>query len=173
MEKSSRNILRRCRQKIVDDLDVTDVLDHLLANEVVNEEQMEEIFSRPTRVARARCLLDVLVKRGPNLLQFFPVINLLTLGPKAFPVFLDSLRDNYSWLVEFMVENHAVDGWQKTVVISRIIISMIIISMIITSMIIISMIKTTNSHQNFAGGCSAFRAVGTRWCPPSAINNHI
>ena len=154
MEKSSRNILRRCRQKIVDDLDVTDVLDHLLANEVVNEEQMEEIFSRPTRVARARCLLDVLVKRGPNLLQFFPVINLLTPGPKAFPVFLDSLRDNYSWLVEFMVENHAVDGGQKTVVISMI-------------------IKTTNSHQNFAGGCSAFRAVGTRWCPPSAINNHI
>ena len=153
MEKSSRNILRRCRQKIVDDLDVTDVLDHLLANEVVNEEQMEEIFSRPTRVARARCLLDVLVKRGPNLLQFFPVINLLTLGPKAFPVFLDSLRDNYSWLVEFMVENHAVDGGQKTVV--------------------ISMIITRNSHQNFAGGCSAFRAVGTRWCPPSAINNHI
>ena len=152
MEKSSRNILRRCRQKIVDDLDVTDVLDHLLANEVVNEEQMEEIFSRPTRVARARCLLDVLVKRGPNL--FFPVINLLTLGPKAFPVFLDSLRDNYSWLVEFMVENHAVDGGQKTVVISMI-------------------IKTTNSHQNLAGGCSAFRAVGTRWCPPSAINNHI
>ena len=154
MEKSSRNILRRCRQKIVDDLDVTDVLDHLLANEVVNEEQMEEIFSRPTRVARARCLLDVLVKRGPNLLQFFPVINLLTPGPKAFPVFLDSLRDNYSWLVELMVENHAVDGGQKTVVISMI-------------------IKTTNSHQNFAGGCSAFRAVGTRWCPPSAINNHI
>ena len=153
MEKSSRNILRRCRQKIVDDLDVTDVLDHLLANEVVNEEQMEEIFSRPTRVARARCLLDVLVKRGPNLLQFFPVINLLTPGPKAFPVFLDSLRDNYSWLVELMVENHAVDGGQKTVVISRIIIR--------------------NSHQNFAGGCSAFRAVGTRWCPPSAINNHI
>ena len=153
MEKSSRNILRRCRQKIVDDLDVTDVLDHLLANEVVNEEQMEEIFSRPTRVARARCLLDVLVKRGPNLLQFFPVINLLTVGPKAFPVFLDSLRDNYSWLVEFMVENHAVDGGQKTVV--------------------ISMIINRNSHQNFAGGCSAFRAVGTRWCPPSAINNHI
>ena len=108
--------MRRCRQKIVDDLDVTDVLDHLLANEVVNEEQMEEIFSRPTRVARARCLLDVLVKRGPNLLQFFPVINLLTPGPKAFPVFLDSLRDNYSWLVEFMMENHAVDGGQKTVV---------------------------------------------------------
>ena len=77
--------MRRCRQKIVDDLDVTDVLDHLLANEVVNEEQMEEIFSRPTRVARARCLLDVLVKRGPNLLQFFPVINLFDSRSQSLP----------------------------------------------------------------------------------------
>jgi len=100
MEKSYKNILRRSRQKIVDDLDVVDVLDHLLSKEVVNEEQMEEILSRATRVARVRCLLDILVKRGP----------------KAFPVFLDSLRDSYSWLVEFMTENHAVDGGQKTVV---------------------------------------------------------
>ena len=64
MEKSYKNILRRSRQKIVDDLDVTDVLDHLLSKEVVNEEQMEEILSRATRVARVRCLLDILVKRG-------------------------------------------------------------------------------------------------------------
>ena len=67
----------------MDDLDVTDVLDHLLANEVVNEEQMEEIFSRPTRVARARCLLDILVKRGPNL--FFPVINLVDSRSQSLP----------------------------------------------------------------------------------------
>ena len=66
MEKSYKNILRRSRQKIVDDLDVTDVLDHLLSKEVVNEEQMEEILSRPTRVARVRCLLDILVKRGSH-----------------------------------------------------------------------------------------------------------
>ena len=66
MEKSYKNILRRSRQKIVDDLDVTDVLDHLLSKEVVNEEQMEEILSRNTRVARVRCLLDILVKRGSN-----------------------------------------------------------------------------------------------------------
>ena len=43
----------------------------------------------------------------------FFAINVLCLGPKAFPVFLDSLRDSYSWLVEFMMENHAVDGGQK------------------------------------------------------------
>ena len=66
MEKSYKNILRRSRQKIVDDLDVTDVLDHLLSEEVVNEEQMEEILSRPTRVARVRCLLDILVKQGSH-----------------------------------------------------------------------------------------------------------
>ena len=46
----------------------------------------------------------------------FPVIYALQSGPKAFPVFLDSLRESYSWLVEFMMENHAVDGGQKTVV---------------------------------------------------------
>ena len=46
----------------------------------------------------------------------FPVIYVLQSGPKAFPVFLDSLRESYSWLVEFMMENHAVDGGQKTVV---------------------------------------------------------
>ena len=39
MEKSYKNILRRCRQRIVDDLDVTDVLDRLLGEEVVGKEQ--------------------------------------------------------------------------------------------------------------------------------------
>ena len=43
-------------------------------------------------------------------------MKVIYLGPKAFPVFLDSLRDSYSWLVEFMMENHAVDGGQTTVV---------------------------------------------------------
>ena len=38
MEKSYKNILRRSRQRIVDDLDVTDVLDRLLGEEVVGVE---------------------------------------------------------------------------------------------------------------------------------------
>jgi hypothetical protein len=51
---------------------------------------------------------------GHTSFECVPLIYLL--GPKAFPVFLDSLRESYSWLVEFMMENHAVDGGQKTVV---------------------------------------------------------
>ena len=39
------------------------------------------------------------------------------LGPKAFVIFLDSLRENYSWLADLMMENHAVDGGQTTTVI--------------------------------------------------------
>ena len=73
MEKSYKNILRRSRQRIVDDLDVTDVLDRLLGEEVVNEEQMEEILSRPARAARVRCLLDVLVKRGGHLFHLWHI----------------------------------------------------------------------------------------------------
>ena len=41
MEKSYKNILRRSRQRIVDDLDVTDVLDRLLGEEVVGKEQTQ------------------------------------------------------------------------------------------------------------------------------------
>lgn len=44
MEKSYKNILRRSRQRIVDDLDVTDVLDRLLGEEVVGKEQMITII---------------------------------------------------------------------------------------------------------------------------------
>ena len=44
MEKSYKNILRGSRQRIVDDLDVTDVLDRLLGEEVVGKEQMITII---------------------------------------------------------------------------------------------------------------------------------
>ena len=44
MEKSYKNVLRRSRQRIVDDLDVTDVLDRLLGEEVVGKEQMITII---------------------------------------------------------------------------------------------------------------------------------
>ena len=44
MERSYKNILRRSRQRIVDDLDVTDVLDRLLGEEVVGKEQLITII---------------------------------------------------------------------------------------------------------------------------------
>ena len=45
MERSYKNILRSSRQRIVDDLDVTDVLDRLLGEEVVGVEQMITIIT--------------------------------------------------------------------------------------------------------------------------------
>ena len=50
-------------------------------------------------------------------LAHFPLIQNPLLGPKAFAIFLDSLRENYSWLADLMMENHAVDGGQTTTVI--------------------------------------------------------
>ena len=84
MEKAHRNNLRHCRQKIVEDLDVRDVLDILIENEILDEESHERILSEKTRRAQARSLLDTLPARGP----------------KAYQVFLESLAENYSWLVE-------------------------------------------------------------------------
>ena len=78
MEKNHRKILRRCRQKIVDDLDVGVILDSLLENEILDEEQVEVVQGKATRAARARCLLDTLPARGP----------------RAFQVFLQSLKVN-------------------------------------------------------------------------------
>jgi len=84
MENSHRNNLRHCRQKIVDDLDVKDVLDTLIENEILDEESHDKILSEKTRRAQTRSLLDTLP----------------TKGPRAYSVFLDSLREHYSWLAE-------------------------------------------------------------------------
>ena len=136
MEKSYKNILRRSRQRIVDDLDVTDVLDRILGEEVAGEEQMITIIMIiiaggqrgadggdlvQTCEGREGSLLAGCSRqeRWPSLssLAHFPLIENPLLGPKAFVIFLDSLRENYSWLADLMMENHAVDGGQKTAVI--------------------------------------------------------
>ena len=84
MDKSHRSNLRHCRQKIVDDLDVRDVLDTLIENEILDEESHEKILSEKTRRAQARCLLDMLPTRGPL----------------AYSIFKESLSVNYTWLVD-------------------------------------------------------------------------
>ena len=84
MDISHRNNLRYCRQKIVEDLNVEDIIDHLIENDIVDDEIRERIFSEKTKRAQARSLLDILPTRGPA----------------AYKCFLESLRENYSWLVE-------------------------------------------------------------------------
>ena len=97
MEKVHRNNLRHCRQKIVDDLDVRDVLDILIENEILDDDNHEKILSEKTRRAQARSLLDTLPMRGP----------------RAYPVFLESLAEHYSWLVE-EIESKEKSGRKNT-----------------------------------------------------------
>ena len=51
MENAHRNNLRNCRQKIVNDLDVRDVLDILNVNDILKEESNEKIISEKSRRA--------------------------------------------------------------------------------------------------------------------------
>ena len=133
MERSYKNILRSSRQRIVDDLDVTDVLDRLLGEEVVGKEQLITIImmiiAGGQRGADGGDLVQTCEGGQGSLLAgcsrqerwtslaHFPLIQNPLLGPKAFAIFLDSLRENYSWLADLMMENHAVDGGQTTTVI--------------------------------------------------------
>jgi len=84
MDRRHRNNLRRCRQKIVEDLDVRDIVDKLIEAGVIDEECHEKIEAEVTVKARARRLLDTLPTRGP----------------RAYGVFLEGLRESYGWLAE-------------------------------------------------------------------------
>ena len=52
MDLAHKNNLRYCRQKIVEDLDVNDVIDHLIENSIVDDETHEKIMSEKTRRAQ-------------------------------------------------------------------------------------------------------------------------
>ena len=49
MDFSHRNNLRYCRQKIVEDLDVLDIIDKLIESDIVDDETHERIMSERTR----------------------------------------------------------------------------------------------------------------------------
>ena len=93
MDALHRNNLRYCRSRIVEDLNVVDIIDHLIENDVVDEETQERIMGERTRKAQARALLDSLPSRGPG----------------AYKVFLESLRENYSWLAEDLENKDSSD----------------------------------------------------------------
>ena len=93
MDALHRNNLRYCRSRIVEDLNVVDIIDHLIENDVVDEETQERIMGERTRKAQARALLDSLPSRGH----------------RAYKVFLESLRENYSWLAEDLENKDSSD----------------------------------------------------------------
>lgn len=84
MEASDREALQKCRSQIVQDLDVRLIIDVLIEKRILDDEASELILTQVTLKDKARKLLDILPLRGPN----------------AFSVFLDSLREDYDWLVD-------------------------------------------------------------------------
>ena len=76
--------LRKCRLKIVKQLDVKDVMDYLRQEDIFSENEQEEIYAVTTRRDRASVFIDRLTSKGP----------------KAFDVFCSALRDGYDWLAD-------------------------------------------------------------------------
>jgi len=84
MDAIHKKVLNACRTVIIQDLDVTTILDQLAEKEVMSSEERQRITLQTTREDQARTLLDVVVTRGPN----------------AYSDVRNSLQDNYKWLVE-------------------------------------------------------------------------
>ena len=63
MEEERRNILKRHRTAITNDLEVKKVLNKLT---VLGEEDRDEIKAEKTRTEQARALLDMLPRKGSN-----------------------------------------------------------------------------------------------------------
>ncbi|KAL2742849.1 apoptotic protease-activating factor 1 isoform X1 [Vespula maculifrons] len=87
MEKLHQDILIQLRDKILDDMDVRNgVLPILTAKYILRQEDVTHIESGIRRRDKAKILLDILPKRGPD----------------AFDAFRESLRHHYKWLSEGM-----------------------------------------------------------------------
>jgi len=88
MQRSDADRLRQCRVDIVTDLDVSQVMDRLIASTIIRTEDYELIRSKPTSQDRARLLLDILPTRGPD----------------AFGIFVQALREaSYNWLADKLI----------------------------------------------------------------------
>ena len=83
-ELGHEKALRKCRLKIVKQLEVRDVMDYLRQENVFSEHEQELIYAIQTRRDRASVLLDRLAAKGP----------------KAFDAFCIALEEGYDWLVD-------------------------------------------------------------------------
>ncbi|KAL7297703.1 hypothetical protein TKK_0008740 [Trichogramma kaykai] len=87
MEQKHKEVLRRMRQKIVEDLDVYNgIIQPLMTEYVLKEEDANDIKKGVSKEERANILLDLLPERGCY----------------AFEVFHQSLRHQYDWLSDDM-----------------------------------------------------------------------
>lgn len=78
MEKKHRELLRRNRVALVQDLDAKQLLNYIWQEGILTDNDVETIKVESTRNARAEKLLDIIPRRGP----------------KAFDVFCEALNGN-------------------------------------------------------------------------------
>eukprot|EP00914_Ancora_sagittata_P022656 GHVO01044960.1.p1 GENE.GHVO01044960.1~~GHVO01044960.1.p1 ORF type:complete len:116 (+),score=8.92 GHVO01044960.1:399-746(+) len=91
MEEFDRDRLDDNRVTLVRDLDPSHVFDHLIEKRVVNEDESDEIKSKETRAEKARELISMLKRKGPD----------------AFKVFTDALLDKYPHLNQLLLRGGA------------------------------------------------------------------
>lgn len=71
MDKKHRDLLRKNRMALVQDLEATHLLNFLYQEKGLTENDVETIKAQKTRTARAEKLLDLLPRRGPNAFDVF------------------------------------------------------------------------------------------------------
>lgn len=93
MDKKDKRSLVKCRSKLVINLDVKPVLDHLFEAGILTADQVERILCNDTSGRKNRAFLDILPMRGPT----------------AFNCFIDALTNTgQCHLSRFLISNKQV-----------------------------------------------------------------
>ena len=89
MPEIHREAIRKMQRIFVQDLDVADIMPHMVEGGVISDKKRDDILARSTRIERVETFLDILKRSGSN----------------ALPIFQDALLDsNYPHLYETLKE---------------------------------------------------------------------
>lgn len=96
MDKKHRDLLRKNRISLVQDLEATQLLSYLYQEDILSENDRDSIKAEKTRGAKAEKLLDILPRRGK----------------KAFDVFCQALAttDGQGYLVDLLKPNESISS---------------------------------------------------------------
>ena len=96
MDKKHRDLLRKNRISLVQDLEATQLLSYLYQEDILSENDRDSIKAEKTRGAKAEKLLDILPRRGK----------------KAFDVFCQALAttDGQGHLVGLLKPNESISS---------------------------------------------------------------
>lgn len=71
MDKKHRELLRRNRERLVEDLEALSLLSYLYQEHTLSENDVDLIKAERTRSSQAEKLLDIVPKRGPQAFHTF------------------------------------------------------------------------------------------------------